>query len=84
MLIEARNPFSTIKVGLTFMPPDERYPHYRLKPIHTEAGNDYCLLFYVSETAYLVLAPRIKRYQAVRRLALDMETAPFPVYENVS
>ena len=84
MLIETRMPFSVLKVGSSFIPPDDQYPHYRLKPIHTEAGNDYCLLFYVSETAYLVLAPKTKRYQAVRRLALDMETAPFPVYENVS
>ncbi len=42
-------------------------------PMHTEAGKYHCLLFYVSNTI-LMLEPRLKRYQAIKRLAvwLDM------------
>ncbi|OFL95307.1 MULTISPECIES: hypothetical protein [Neisseria] len=81
MLIDKKNPVSTVKIPSIVIPAEEDYPHYRLIPVQTEAGNDMCLLFYVNEEYYLILEPRIKRYLALRKLEQLTETAPFKVFE---
>lgn len=81
MLIDKVEPIATVKVHTAFSPAAEDYPHYRLIPVQTEAGNDMCLLFYVDEKYYLMLEPRIKRYLALRKLEQLTETAPFKVFE---
>lgn len=81
MLIEKAGSVATVKVPSIFVPEEEDYPHYRLMPVQTEAGNDMCLLFYINEERYLMLEPRIKRYLALRKLAWLRETAPFKVLE---
>ena len=81
MLIDKKEPVGTVKIPAIFIPVEEDYPHYRLIPVQTEAGNDMCLLFYVDEKYYLMLEPRIKRYLAVKKLAWLTEKAPFKVFE---
>ena len=83
MLIEDKLPVGTVRVNPTFRPAENSYPHYRMIPMQTEAGNDICLLFYISEHKYLMLEPRLKRYQVIKRLAAWLETAPFAVFEVV-
>ncbi len=83
MLIEEKQLVGTVKVNPTFRPAENSYPHYRMIPMQTEAGKYHCLLFYVSEHKYLMLEPRLKRYQAIKRLAVWLETASFTVFEVV-
>lgn len=83
MLIETTTPVYTVKVNPGFTPPPDNYPHYRMIPMQTEAGRYHCLLFYISEKNYLILAPRLKRHLAIRRLKEFLKTAVFPVYEFV-
>ena len=83
MLIEDKLPVGTVRVNPTFRPAENSYPHYRMIPMQTEAGNDICLLFYISEHKYLMLEPRLKRYQIIKRLAEGLATAPYPVFEIV-
>jgi hypothetical protein len=81
MLIDKVEPIATVKVHTSFSPAAEDYPHYRLIPVQTEAGNDMCLLFYIDSERYLLLEPRIRRYLAVKKLAWLTEKAPFKVFE---
>ena len=83
MLIENKPPVATVRVNPSFKPSQDSYPHYRMIPMQTEAGKYHCLLFYISEYKYLVLAPRLKRYQAIKQRAEWLETAPFTVFEVV-
>ena len=57
------------------------YPHYLMKPIQTEAGNDYCLLFCLSLKKYIILTPKLKRYQAIKMMQRYIETAPYQTIE---
>ena len=81
MLIDEKEPVGTVKIPAIFIPVEEDYPHYRLIPVQTEAGNDMCLLFYIDSERYLLLEPRIRRYLAVKKLAWLTEKAPFKVFE---
>ena len=83
MLIEDKLREGMVKVNPTFRPAENSYPHYRMIPMQTEAGKYHCLLFYISEHKYLMLEPRLKRYQVIKRLAAWLETAPFAVFEVV-
>mgnify|MGYP000405541099 FL=1 len=40
-----------------------------------------CLIFYIGPDSFLILEPRIKRYAAIRKLTLLLESAGYPVYE---
>ena len=57
------------------------YPHYLIKPIQTEADNDYCLLLRLSLEKYIILNPKLKRYQAVKLIRRYMETAHYQTIE---
>ena len=81
MLSDCTNPVATIVINPAVNLPPESYPHYRLIPIPTDAGKVFCLLFYIDPNRYLVLAPKIQRYQGIRRLRRLLEMAPFPVFE---
>lgn len=81
MLSEGITPVATIAVNSTFNPTPDSYPHYRLIPAPTAAGKMFCLLFYIKPNAYLMLEPKVQRYQAIRRLRRLLETAPFAVFE---
>lgn len=81
MLIEVAPIVRTVRISPGVSPPETGYPHYRLIPVHTEAGKYHCLLFYVSAKDYLILEPKIKRHLAVKKLAEFLKTASFPVYE---
>lgn len=80
-MITDNTPVLTVKIPPRKVIPPTGYPHFRLNPIHGDAGRYYCLLFCVSETAFLTLEPKMKRYEAFRRLAEHLQTAPFTVYE---
>lgn len=82
MLSESRIKVVTVKVGRLFAPTDEQYPHYRLVPIETDRQGCLCLLFYIAPCRFLILEPRIRRYEAIRRLSLLLENAPCAVYET--
>lgn len=81
-MITDNTPVLTVKIPPHAVIPPDKYPHYRLNPINGEAGRHYCLLFCLSETAYLVLEPKLKRYEALRRLSEHLQAAPFTVYET--
>jgi hypothetical protein len=49
--------------------------------VQTEAGKYHCLLFYVSAKDYLILAPKIKRHMAIKKLEEHLKTATFTIYE---
>ena len=82
MLTEKKPAVVTVKVGRLFAPTDEQYPHYRLVPIETDRQGYLCLLFYIAPCRFLILEPRIRQYEAIRRLSLLMENAPYAVYET--
>lgn len=85
MLIEKSDNVEVIKINPTFRPSESSYPHYRLVPMVTETGKYWYLLFYVSENRYLMLEPRIKRYQAMQKLSSGyLTTAPYPVFEVIN
>ena len=50
MLIDKKNPVSTVKIPSIVVPAEEDYPHYRLIPVQTEAGNDMCPVSYTHLT----------------------------------
>ncbi|PSJ81290.1 lipopolysaccharide heptosyltransferase [Neisseria iguanae] len=81
MLIEEKRVVATIKVDAAFSPTEEEYPHYWLIPFDTDKQGYFCLSFYVSPNSYLMIEPRIKRYQAVKKLVMLLETASFSIYE---
>lgn len=78
MLIEPKLTVNPIRVN---HPPNDSYPHYRITPLNEDAGKYHCLLFFVTASKFLVLAPRLKRYQIINRLTALVETAPLPVFE---
>lgn len=82
MLTEKKPAVVTVKVGRLFAPTEEQYPHYRLLPIETDRQGYLCLLFYIAPCRFLILEPRIRRYEAIRRLSLLLENAPYAVYET--
>ncbi|MDO4997351.1 MAG: lipopolysaccharide heptosyltransferase [Neisseria sp.] len=81
MLIESKTIVATIKVNSSFHFADGKYPHYRLMPVNADGQNYVCLFFYISSASYLILETKIKRYQAIRKLASFLETADYVVYE---
>ncbi|PSJ79241.1 lipopolysaccharide heptosyltransferase [Neisseria iguanae] len=81
MLTEDKTTVPTIKVHPSFVPTEAQFLHYRLVPINTDRQGYLCLLFYISSVSFLMLEPRIKRYAAIRKLALLLENAAYPVYE---
>lgn len=84
MLIEEKAVVATVKVNPSFIPADDKFPHYRLIPLHADRQGYHCLLFYISPASYLILEPRIKRYQAIRKLVSWLETADYVVYEIIN
>ena len=82
MLTEKKPAVVTVKVGRLFAPTDEQFPHYRLVPIETDRQGYLCLLFYIAPYRFLILEPHIRRYEAIRRLSLLLENAPYAVYET--
>lgn len=82
MLTEKKPAVVTVKVGRLFAPTEEQYPHYRLVPIETDRQGYLYLLFYIAPCRFLILEPRIRRYEAIRRLSLLLENAPYAVYET--
>ena len=61
---------------------DDEYPFYLMKQVLTEAGNDYCLLFCLSAESYIILNPKVKRYQAIKAIQRHIETADYQVFEK--
>lgn len=74
---------TTVKVNPNFVPTENQYPHFRLMAIHTQTGKYHCLYLFVSAQHYLLLEPKAKRYEIIRRLAFLTEHAPFLIYETV-
>ncbi|KPN72669.1 hypothetical protein [Neisseria sp. 83E34] len=83
MLIEANPSVRPITVNSSFTFTEDSYPHYRLLPVQTETGNDYCLFFYINPKDFLVLEPKIQRNLAIKKLAGYLKTATFAVYETI-
>ena len=81
MLIGEKTAVATVKVHPSFVPTEEQFPHYRLVPLDADRQGYLCLLFYIKPGSFLMLEPRIKRYAAIRKLALLLENAVYPVYE---
>ena len=81
MLTEEKKVVATVKVAASFRPAEEQFPHYRLVPLDADRQGYLCLLFYIKPDSFLMLEPRIKRYAAIRKLALLLENALYPVYE---
>lgn len=79
MLIDDIETVETIKISASFSP--DKFPHYRLLPINTEAGKKYCLFFYVSMNSYLMIQTGIQHYKAIQQLKRLLQTAPYDVYE---
>ncbi|WP_066568797.1 hypothetical protein [Snodgrassella sp. CFCC 13594] len=81
MITDTHKTVETHKVGPSWLPTINDFPHYRLVPSSTETGKKYCLFFYVSHEGYLILDNGVQRYQAIRHLQRLLETACFPIYE---
>ncbi len=81
MLTEEKTAVVTVKVHPSFVPTEDRFPHYRLVPLDTDRQGYLCLIFYIKPDSFLILEPRIKRYAAVRKLALLLENAVYPIFE---
>lgn len=81
MLTGEKTAVAMVKVHPSFVPTEEQFPHYRLVPLDTDRQGYLCLLFYIKPGSFLMLEPRIKRYAAIRKLALLLENAVYPVFE---
>ena len=81
MLTEEKTAVVTVKVHPSFVPTEDLFPHYRLVPLDTDRQGYLCLIFYIGPDSFLILEPRIKRYAAIRKLTLLLESAGYPVYE---
>ena len=81
MLTEEKKVVATVKVAASFRLAEEQFPHYRLVPLDTDRQGYLCLIFYIGPDSFLILEPRIKRYAAIRKLTLLLESAGYPVYE---
>ena len=80
----AKQIITTVKVNPNFSPDAERqYPHFRLLPLPIDTGRYHCLYFFVSPQHYLLLEPKARRHEIIRRLELLTEHAPFTVFETV-
>ncbi|ATD64637.1 lipopolysaccharide heptosyltransferase [Neisseria weixii] len=81
MLIEEKAVVATVKVNPSFVPTEDRFPHYRLVPLDTDRQGYLCLIFYIGPDSFLMLEPRIKRYAALKKLSLWLENADYEIYE---
>ena len=81
MISEKTQRFAVKAVALNNRFTDEDYPFYLIKRVLTEADNDYCLLFRLSLEKYIILNPKLKRYQAVKLIRRYMETAHYQTIE---
>ena len=81
MISEKTQRFAVKAVALNNRFTDEDYPFYLIKRVLTEADNDYCLLFCLSLKKYIILTPKLKRYQAIKMMQRYIETAPYQTIE---
>jgi hypothetical protein len=81
MIIEKQKSVRTRQVAPSYQWQDDDYPFYLARPIKTEAGNDFSLLFCLSAESYIILLPKQKRYQIIKAMQQYLETADFPIFE---
>ena len=81
MISEKTQRFAVKVVALNNRFTDDDYPIYLIKRVLTEADNDYCLLFCLSFEKYIILNPKLKRYNAIKIIQRHMETASYQTIE---
>lgn len=79
MLIDsAQYPRTTLITKQTKLP-DNSYPHYLIVP--STKDSNCCLLFYPEKSRYIILIPKGKKYQVIRKLIQFQRTAPYEIFE---
>lgn len=73
---------ATVKVGAGFVPTEDAYPYFHIRPLHMETGNRHCLYLHLSPARHLLLIASDSRYRIVNGWNAGCGQHPLPFWKR--